>query len=170
MKSSEARTITMRILFVRHAEAVEYSDYAGPDLDRPLTGKGRRTMKLVARSLAQRFDRPARILCSKAERARATAEMISEAFGGLEVEERSELNPGAAPAIWQRMLNEGWKKKEGLLVLVGHEPDLSTVISTLVGEGHLTMKMKKGACADVKLTSPTKGTLRALVDPSWVLG
>lgn len=160
----------MRILFVRHAEAVEYSDYDGPDMDRPLTGKGRRTMKLVARSLAQRFDRPDRILCSKAERARATAEMISEAFGGLEVEERSELNPGAAPAIWPRMLNEGWKKEEGLLVLVGHEPDLSTVISSLVGDGHLNMKMKKAACADVKLTSPTKGTLRALVDPSWITG
>ena len=160
----------MRIIFIRHAEAVESSDFKGSDLDRPLTGKGLRTMKLVARSLTQRFDRPDRLLCSKAERARATAEMVSKAFGGLEVEERSELNPGAAPAAWQRVISEGWKNEEGLLVLVGHEPDLSTMISVLVGDGHLHMKMKKAGCADVKLTSPTKGVLRALIDPSWVSG
>ena len=156
----------MRILFVRHAEAKESSDYEGPDLERPLTGKGRRTMKLVARSLAHRFDRPDRILCSKAERARATAEMISEAYGGIEVEERSDLNPGATPAAWQRVVGEGWKKEEALLVLVGHEPDLSNAISSLVADGHLHMKMKKGGCADVKMTTPTQGVLRALMDPA----
>jgi phosphohistidine phosphatase SixA len=39
----------MRVLFLRHAEAVESSGFEGSDLERPLTGKGRRTMKAVAR-------------------------------------------------------------------------------------------------------------------------
>lgn len=159
----------MRIIFIRHAEAIESSDFEGPDGDRPLTGKGRRTMKVVARRLAQRFDRPDRIVCSKAERARATAEMVSEAFGGIEIEERSDINPGATPAAWLRVVADGWKKDEALLAVVGHEPELSQVISALVSDGHLQLKLKKAGCADVKLSSPTKGSLRALLDPALLV-
>lgn len=160
----------MRVLFVRHAEAIESSDFEGSDLDRPLTGKGRRTMKLVARSLVQRFDQPDRIVCSQAERARSTAEILANAFGGLAVEERAELNPGARLPTVHRLLAEALKKGDALVVLVGHEPDLSAAVSDLVADGHLRLKLKKAACADVELTSPTTGRLRALLDPSLVVG
>lgn len=156
----------MRVLFLRHADAVGASEHEGSDLDRPLTGKGRRTMKSVARGLARRFDRPDRILCSQAERARATAEFVANAFGGLAIEERADLNPGARPAAYLQVLAEAWKKQDALLVLVGHEPDLSTVVADLVAAGQLQMKFKKAACADVECTEPNRGILRALVDPA----
>ncbi len=160
----------MRVLFVRHAEAIESSDFEGSDLERPLTGKGRRTFKAVARSLAQRFDQPDRIICSQAERARATAELLASAFGGLAVEERSDLNPGTRLASFHRLLAEAWKKEDALVVLVGHEPDLSMAVSDLVAGGHLILKLKKAGCADVELTTPTSGRLRALLDPSLISG
>ncbi len=160
----------MRVLFVRHAEAIESSDFEGSDLERPLTGKGRRTMKVIARSLAQRFDQPDRIICSQAERARASAEMLSSAFGGHAVEERSDLNPGARLSSFHRLLAELWKKEDVLVVLVGHEPDLSTAVSDLVAGGQLHLKLKKAGCADVEMTGPASGRLRALLDPALIIG
>ena len=123
-------------------------------------------MKVVARGLARRFDHPDRIICSKAERARATAEFISNAFGGMGVDEQAELNPGARPAAYLRLLAEAMKNEEALLLIVGHEPDLSEAVSKLVAAGQLQMKFKKAACADVELVAPNRGVLRALVDPA----
>lgn len=159
----------MRVLFLRHAEAVESSGFEGSDLERPLTGKGRRTMKAVARCLARRFDQPDRILTSQAERARATAELLANAFGGMAVEERADLNPGARLTAFHRVLAEAWKKEDALVVLVGHEPDFSTALSDLVAGGQLQVKLKKAACAEVELTTPTSGRLRALLDPALVV-
>ncbi len=156
----------MRVLFIRHAEAVAGSDFDGTDLERPLTAKGRRGMKVVARALERRFERPDRILCSEAVRARDTAEIVGEAFGVHRVEGHAELNPGARLATFHRLLADAWKREDALLVLVGHEPDLSTIVSDLVAHGQLEVKIKKGACVDVELTSPTQGVLRALIDPA----
>ena len=153
----------MRVLFIRHAEAESASD--GTDLERPLTRKGQRVMKTVARCLARRFDRPDRIISSQAIRARESAEILCSAFGGHGVELEPDLNPGARPEAYLHVLAKAWKKDEALLVIVGHEPDLSAVVSTLVSGGHLELKFKKSACADIQFTSPTQGILSALLDP-----
>lgn len=156
----------MRVLFIRHAEAEASPAGAEEDLERKLTRKGERVMKTVARCLARRFDRPDRIISSKAIRARESAEILCSAFGAHGVELEARLNPGASPADYLRLLAEAWKKDEALLVMVGHEPELSAVVSTLVSDGHLELKFKKSACADLQFTSPTQGILRALLDPA----
>ncbi len=156
----------MRVLFIRHAEAEAAAAGAEEDLERKLTRKGQRVMKTVARCLARRFDRPDRIISSKAIRARESAEILCSAFGGHGVELDSRLNPGARPEAYLRLLAEAWKKDEALLVMVGHEPDLSAVVSMLVSGGYLELKLKKSACADIYFTSPTQGILRALLDPA----
>lgn len=158
----------MRVLFIRHAQAVEASDFAGPDLQRPLTAKGRRTLRDLTPVLAQNWERPARLLCSQAERAHATATLVARAWKNLPVEERAELNPGARPAAFYRLLEEAWEKREERLILVGHEPDLSTVISALVSGGKLHLKLKKAACVEIELIGPRHGILRALIDPTWI--
>lgn len=154
----------MRVLFVRHAEAASGNE--ADDLYRELTSKGRRVMKTVARCLARRFDRPDRIVSSRAVRARETAELLCSAFGGHGVELDERLNPGATQEAYLKLLAEGWKKDEALLVIIGHEPDLSTIVSKLVAGGHLALKFKKAACVDVQMTSSSEGILRALLDPS----
>lgn len=158
----------MRVLFVRHAEAEPASGFKGLDLDRPLTGKGRRSMKAMARCLARRLDHPDRIISSQAVRARDTAELVSNAFGGTSLEESSDLNPGAGVAAYQKILGEARKRGDALLVLVGHEPDLSSALSALLAGGQLELKLKKGACADVKWPENGRPVLRGLFDPALI--
>ena len=158
----------MRVLFIRHAQAVEASDFDGPDMQRPLTAQGRRTLRELTPVLARNWERPGRLLSSQAERARATATLVARAWGNLPVEERAELNPGARPTAFYRLLAEAWKNREERLVLVGHEPDLSTIVSALVSGGKLHLKFKKAACAEVELLAPRHGILRALINPTWI--
>ena len=56
-------------------------DFAGPDLERPLTARGRRVMKKAALALAARYPKPAVIVSSCAQRARGTADVVARAFG-----------------------------------------------------------------------------------------
>jgi len=155
----------MRILFIRHAEAVDADDFDGQDLERPLTSRGRKTMKRAAALLADRYPVPSVVVSSCAERARATADLVARAFGLASFKETAALNPGARPADILRVLATV-RRSVTYVVLVGHEPDLSTVISRLVADGHLRLKLKKGACVEVELTAPQKGLLRAVIDPA----
>ena len=155
----------MRILFIRHAEAVEADDFDGPDLERPLTARGRRVMKKAALALAARYPKPAVIVSSCAQRARGTADVVARAVGRSTFKETPLLNPGARPADILRVL-EAVRRSATYVVLVGHEPDLSTVISHLVADGRLRLKLKKGACVEVELLAPRRGLLRAVADPA----
>jgi phosphohistidine phosphatase len=155
----------MRVLFIRHAEAVEADDFDGPDLERPLTSRGRRIMKTAARVLADRYPKPAVIVSSCAERARGTADLVARAFGLTTFKESEMLNPGARPTDILRVLASVGRSATHV-ALVGHEPDFSTVISHLVADGHLRLKLKKGACVEVELIAPRRGLLRALADPA----
>ena len=154
----------MRILFIRHAEAEDASTFLGTDMDRPLTGRGRKAMKKMAARLADIYAPPATVLTSCAERARATAELVARAWG-VSCRETPLLNPGASTEDVLRVL-KGVKKKEGCVSLVGHEPDFSSAIARLTSRGTLRMKLKKGACAEVEWDGGSTGTLRALLDPA----
>jgi phosphohistidine phosphatase len=156
----------MRILFVRHAEAVEATEFDGRDLDRPLTPSGRKRFAKVAARLAQAYPVPDRIVCSKAARASETAEEIRRAFGKGKLEPREELNPGASPDDIRSILRE--KSDAEWVVIVGHEPDCSRAIASIVAQGKLRMKLKKGAVAEIDWPGRGPGTLRALWDPARV--
>lgn len=159
----------MRILFIRHAEAVEAGDFAGSDLDRPLTASGRKAMRRAARRLAAHYPRPQRILCSAAARARATADLLARAWD-RRVVVTAQLNPGASPEAIQRLVATQRRQRVEWLVVVGHEPDLSSAISRLVAGGRLHVKLKKGACAEVEWSPSRTGVLRALVSPALLDG
>lgn len=153
----------MRVLFIRHAEAVDATTVAGQDLARPLTDKGRRRMRKGARLLARRYARPDRILSSEAVRARQTADLVAKAFGVRSVRESALLNPGARPAALRKLLRS--LGSCDLVVLVGHEPDFSAIVADLVSGGRLRMDFGKGACADVELNPRGAGVLRAFLQP-----
>lgn len=157
----------MRILFIRHAEAVEADEFPGRDLDRPLTPKGQRAFQRMARMLAGNYDPPRCILTSEAKRARATAEILSEAFGSGPATVAPALNPGATLTSYLNSLPGGGWKKKGLMVVVGHEPDLGKAVARLVGASKARIKLVKGACAEVEWTGARAGVLRALLNPAW---
>ncbi|HMP75312.1 MAG TPA: histidine phosphatase family protein [Kiritimatiellia bacterium] len=154
----------MRILFIRHAQAVEADQFDGDDLDRPLTPEGRKRFKRVADAVATVYPRPDRLVSSRAERACRTAEVLALAFGLKTWEEREELNPGASVAAIKAVLEE--RADAEWVMVVGHEPDFSGAVSALTGGGRLRMKLRKGGVAEVEWTPRGLGRLRALLDPA----
>lgn len=138
----------MKLVIVRHATAVE-RDGEIPEEWRYLTPEGRAFFRKTARTLAKEGVKPDLILTSPLLRAVQTADILGEALpydGSLLA--RGELRPGFDLAALQRLLAEFQGHKE--LVLVGHEPDLSSLVAALLAlPGGFAFK--KGAAIKLKL-------------------
>ena len=159
----------MRILFVRHAEAVEAEDFDGYDIARPLTRNGEQSARAVFNALAGRISKPERVTTSKAVRARQTGEILAKAFGIERMEVTAALNPGCDMDRFRTLISSLPRGLQALAV-VGHEPDLSNLISEIVAKGQLRMKVKKGACIEVEMDEECRGSLRFAVSPEILAG
>lgn len=133
-----------RCLVLRHA-AAEAQCASGLDADRALTAAGRADMDRAAGGMKQVLHTPDLIATSPYERARATAGIVADAFGGVPVEPLDLLAAGARP---EDMLAWLGARKGRLVVLVGHEPDLGRFVSlALAGVTRSFYPMHKGeAC------------------------
>jgi phosphohistidine phosphatase len=160
----------MNLYIVRHAIAVE-EGAAGyeSDSERPLTDKGRKKMRQVAkglRSLGVEFDL---ILSSPYVRARETAEILAEVFKMKKnITFTESLIPLATPELLIGEINQTYSVES--IAVVGHEPHLSTLIGILVAENakiDLTLK-KGGVCyitADDLHHNDHRATLEWLLTP-----
>ena len=135
----------MNLYIIRHAIAVDEGtpDYE-QDSERPLTDKGRKKMRQIARGLRNlgvEFDI---ILSSPYVRARETAEILADVFKMKKKIAFSEsLVPMADPQLLIPELNE--KYPVDSIVLVGHEPQLSAFIGLLTAENSkIDITLKKG--------------------------
>jgi len=161
----------MNLYLLRHGIAIPNDDpETVPDSDRPLSAKGIKRMRKAAKGLRRlgiRFDG---VLTSPFVRARQTAEMVAQALGlGDHLEEISTLAPGHSVSdLWTSLAP--YQDREHLL-LVGHEPFLSTLLSYLLthNEKHsIAIDFKKGGVCRVEITAlpPNKaGTLHWLLTP-----
>ncbi|MBI5512600.1 MAG: phosphohistidine phosphatase SixA [Deltaproteobacteria bacterium] len=118
----------MKVLLLRHGEAVD--DAPSGDGDRWLTAHGRQATRRVAERMATHCA-PRTIWTSPLVRATQTAEIVAGALGledNLSVE-RS-LITGDVDALLRRL-----RAFDGAnpLLLVGHEPTLSTLTRRLLG-------------------------------------
>ncbi len=127
----------MRLILVRHAKAAS----GEPDALRPLTDEGVE----VARALGAELGalRPDAVVSSPLLRARQTATPIAE-VAGVELDLEPRLSPGATPEDI-RTIAEG---RGELVVIVGHQPDLSTAVYALTGAD---IPFSPGAFAEVEL-------------------
>ena len=135
----------MDLYIIRHAIAVDegtpgYED----DSQRPLTDKGRKKMRQIAkglRSLGVEFDL---ILSSPYVRARETAEIVADVFKmKKKLAFTDNLIPMGEPNLLIAELNE--KDSIQSIALVGHEPHLSSLVGLLTAEGKgLDVTLKKG--------------------------
>lgn len=144
----------MNLYLLRHGLAVDRgSRKFSRDSERPLTRKGKQKLKKVSQAieaLELSFDL---ILSSPYVRARQTAEIIARQFGGQTVELSDELTPGGSPRKLIHLLN-GLKPVPQNVLLTGHEPYLSSLISLLVsGKAGFEVVMKKGGLC--KLSAET---------------
>jgi len=148
----------MYLYFLRHGEA-DWPGWDRPDDKRPLTKRGKKEMREVAKFLARVKAQPKVILTSPLPRASQTAEIAAE---HLQVKCREEklLEPGFGKRELERVLEN---YQEESLMLVGHEPDFSGAIAALTGA---SVKLSKAGVAlvDVDLASKS-GRLLWLFPP-----
>lgn len=158
----------MELYLLRHGIAVEAGARGfEDDFARPLTPKGRRQLRktsVAIKKLAKNFDL---ILSSPLVRAKQTAEIIAKE---LKLKKRlrftNALAPGGAPRIWLRQLEREKPAPERVL-LVGHEPDLSQLVSLFVTGGpQLQLDFKKGGLCKLEAEKLRVGKCAML---AWLL-
>ncbi len=137
----------MNLFILRHGLAVEPGTHRlSSDSERALTPKGRKKVGEVARAmkaLELSFDL---ILTSPYVRAKQTAGIVAKELHALKVLDLAdELKPGGSMEKLIERVREAEGSPESVLV-VGHEPYLSSLISLLVfGETGAGITMKKAA-------------------------
>jgi phosphohistidine phosphatase len=144
----------MEIFLVRHGVAVD-RESEGPDAFRPLTGKGRRRFHKTAKSFARLGCKLDLILTSPLVRAVQTAEILAcEAKHG-EVAVLEELDPRFEVADLLKALR---KRANGArsVALVGHEPQLSSVLAALAGVEAESLDLKKGGIVRLDARDPSQ--------------
>jgi phosphohistidine phosphatase len=158
----------MNLYILRHGIAAEPGEGGGhKDSARPLTREGERKVWEAAEameSLRLSFDL---ILSSPYVRARQTADIIAKAFNGRD---KLELHDALAPSGSTKKLVEhiaAIRPAPGDVLLVGHEPSLSDLISLLVaGDRGLSVVLKKGGFAKLSVETLRPGRCAAL---EWLL-
>jgi phosphohistidine phosphatase len=149
----------MRLLIIRHATAVPRGTPDMPDDERPLTKKGERRFRRAAAGLARLMKRPDALLSSPLPRARRTAEIAAKEWGKVEVQDEPALAGGSFNEIATAL---GRFPTESTVAIVGHEPDLSSVLGRLLGTSHgerLIFKKGGAALTDVPGSLSEGGTL-----------
>src|SRR5438874_2271023 len=129
----------MRLYFLRHGEA-DWPNWDGPDDERPLTERGKKEMRKVAKFLRE-LDIPLDdILSSPLPRARQTADIVADRFN-LHVREEEDLAGGFGMSQLKELIQ---KYPVENLMVVGHEPNFTEIISSLTGAD---CKLSKGGVA-----------------------
>ena len=155
-----------QLILIRHGKAVEGTP-EGDDFSRKLTDAGKKELATFLADIAPLLTETAnlKIWTSPLLRARETAEMVAEATGVKEIEEKDFLATGAFAAFLEALKQE----EDGFtLALVGHEPYMGMWTKELIGA---PIPFKKGATAffTVNLDEDPIGKLEWLVDPGETL-
>jgi phosphohistidine phosphatase len=159
----------MNLYIIRHAIAVDHGDPGyEDDSQRPLTDKGRKKMRQIAkglRTMGVDFDL---ILSSPYVRAQETAEILADVFKMKKKLAFSDnLIPMGEPELLIAEINE--KNSVQSLALVGHEPHLSTLVSMLTsGSKKVDITLKKGGVCYLSaddLHQEHRATLEWLLTP-----
>lgn len=137
----------MDLYLVRHAIAEPRDPARWPDDSlRPLSPEGVELFRLAARGLQRIGVTVEAVLASSYARAWRTAVILAEEAGWPAPTVASELEPSNRPTA---ALELAASRSESLLALVGHEPDLSELMSlALAGDPHaVAIQFKKGGVA-----------------------
>lgn len=122
-----------RLLLMRHAKAVSKDD-AAPDIERPLSERGRAGAHRAGRWLAESGFTPGLVLCSPAHRTRQTWQMLAPALAEPPSAVYDERLYGAAPNVLVTVLAER-AAGLGCVALIGHNPGVHDLASSLCGSG-----------------------------------
>jgi phosphohistidine phosphatase len=151
------------LYLLRHSHAGDPQKWHGPDTARPLSEKGRLQAERLGLFLAENGFAPDVIASSPRVRALETARLVATALE-QPVVVRDELGEPLDLEALDALLEAIGSPFRP--VLVGHDPDFSTLAAELTGAPEL--QIRKGALVRIDTEMPLKsgnGALRWLVPP-----
>jgi phosphohistidine phosphatase len=164
-----APSLGLELYLLRHADAGDPATWAGDDADRPLSKRGRKQARRLGELLKDLGWKPDAIVTSPKLRAAETAKAVGRkvrATPGVDERLGSGLDAGA---LGELVTDLGADVSS--VVLVGHDPDFSSLASWLVGA---PLSLRKGALARIDLPDRAvgagRGSLRWLLPPDAVAG
>lgn len=158
----------MDLFILRHGEAGKKLATGNRDFERSLTVGGQKEVAHIAKSLKDlgiKFDF---ILTSPLKRAHQTAAIVSKIFKNeKKMEDWDELKPeGNRPELYRKLTQF---KQQSSVLIVGHEPYLSDMISEIIFDGkgkHVVLKKAGLAKIGIISASPKlHGELKWLLTP-----
>jgi len=166
--------MAMEIYILRHGKAEQRSVMISSDAGRRLTESGIEEMRKIASGITALGLRPCHIVSSPLERAKTTARIVAA---------RMQVRSGAARykiTIWPELkpesdILEAHRRladmaPDASIMLVGHEPHLSSLALSMIqtGSGMCSMDLKKGGLAIIRGNASGRriqGSLRSLMTP-----
>ena len=126
----------MDLILLRHAQAEDGT----PDAARPLARRGHRDAALIANWITKRLpERSVSILSSPTRRTRQTAEAFARPY---QISDR--ISPQASVEDVIDLVD--WPdRRDGVLIIVGHQPWIGEVIAALVTGQPEPWPLRKGA-------------------------
>lgn len=147
------------LYFLRHATA-EVLRHGQLDIDRCLIEKGRLQARKVANFMLKQQISPQLVLSSPYPRALQTTALISKIARLQPVEELHWLaleTPTAEACNALQMASASWPSQ---VLLVGHEPDFSALISALLGRQQPLLKIRKASLTCLQLAADGSACLQ----------
>lgn len=162
----------MRLVFIRHGEAVEIGEAPGRrDSERALTERGRRRLRAGLPRLAGYLaERRLQIWSSPLLRAVQTADILRECLVAARGSDPDDLRTirynfiatGDESALLRELKALPTDETDQTVVVVGHEPTLSLWAERL---GGLPVVMRKGSVAEIRLSEDLGGGERIWFAP-----
>jgi len=164
----------MNLYVLRHAEAEEKGPkWSGHDHERPLTADGIKKFERSTKGIKALELELDLVMSSTFVRARQTAEIfVRELNVDGKLEFSLHLIPTGDPRKLIADLRQSYLDRENI-VIVGHEPYLSELVSTLVGgDIYCQLELKKGGLCKLEARKLEYGhcaTLKWLLTPRQLL-
>jgi phosphohistidine phosphatase len=153
----------MELYLLRHGHAGDPGAWDGPDDRRPLSDKGEKQSDRLGRFLAGIGFGVDAIITSPKVRAAQTARIVAAQLG-VTIGEDDRLGAEVDIGTLESILRDAGNPTR--VMVVGHDPDFTDLVTTLCGAARISMK--KGALARIDADRPLEpggGTLRWLVPP-----
>lgn len=149
----------MNVYLLRHGPAEEPVAQPPPrgetsDLERALTDEGRAKTRRACGGLKRLGIAPKVILTSSAKRALQTAEIAARALSfNVPLTVSDQLCPGARPGSLLHLIEDS----SGDVLVVGHEPDLSSFAALLLGiENPRALALSKAGAVGLEFSGPPR--------------
>lgn len=150
----------VRVHLLRHAHAGNPYEWDSDDALRPLTNKGRKQGERLGLFLDAYGIRPDVILTSPKVRSFQTADLVAATLG-MTVRPDDRLADDFGRRELFDLIEESGAREP---MFVGHDPDLSSLLSYLVDAAGISMKKATLATIDIEVgVGDSNGTLRWLI-------